>query len=142
MEQRTHKTDCFEISEFIFDKLNPIVATYPIIEKNGAQFPFCVYRRISFNGSDTKDRFNYEESVNIEIQIMTDNYRKGLELASEIKERLELLKGIWRNTCITNILLLNASEDIYGEAYVQTLIFQISMDNDKYRKITQMQEKN
>lgn len=135
MKQKRHNTDCLEIGEMIFEKINPIVNCYPLVAEKDTLFPFAVYRRTSFTGRDTKDRFNFEESVTIELTIASEKYKESIKLASQIKETLEYLQGIWRNTYISNINLINASENFINESYIQTLLFEIRIDNEKYKQI-------
>lgn len=133
MEQKRHKTDCLEIGELIFEMVNPIVSTFPLIAEKDALFPFAVYRRTSFTGRDTKDRYNYEEVVTIEIIVASEKYKESIKLASKIKDKLEYFQGIWRNTFISNITMINTSENFINESYAQIMIFEIKMDNEKYK---------
>lgn len=132
---KRHNTDCLEIGEFIFDKINGIIEIYPIVAEKSALFPFAVYRRLNFTPRDTKDKYNFEERVTMEIVIATEIYKQSIEFASKIKEALEYFKGIWRNTYITNIRLIDSNEDYINENYIQRMVFEIVIDNDKFNSI-------
>lgn len=139
MEQKRHQTDCLEIGEFVAERLNKYLTPYPVIAEKSTDKPFAIYRRIGYTGRDTKDKYNYEETILIEITIVTEKYKQGIELASAIKNEFEYLKGTWRNTVITSIVLTNSSEDYIGEAYTQNMTFQINIDNEKYKRLYGLQ---
>ena len=134
-ENKRHTTDCLEIGEFVFDMINDILPTFPIIAEQSTNLPFAVYKRVGYQGRDTKDRYNYEETITVEIIACANKYKESLKLASEIKNKLEYAKGVWRNTYITNVSLMATSEDYSNEVYVQRMTFDISIDNHKFCEV-------
>lgn len=128
-------TDTLEIGSFILEKLDNIISTYPIVADSGASYPFCLYRRIGFKGNDSKDIYNHEETVNIEIIIAATTYKESIKLAEKVKDTLEKLRGEWRNTVINHIIMDNSNEDFSSDAYLQKLYFTISLDNKGYRNM-------
>lgn len=123
-----HKSNNFKVGGAIFDMINPIVPTYPIVADKDANFPFAVYRKASFVPSYTKDRNDYQDTTNYEITILTRTYKEGTELAEKVNDKLELARGKWKDLLIRNIWLINSIEDYDGENYLQKLIYQIDID--------------
>lgn len=142
MTDKRHTTDCLEIGEFIFDMINDILPTFPIIAEQSTQLPFAIYKRVGYQGRDTKDKYNYEEQITVEVIACANKYKESLKLASEIKNRLEYSKGTWRNTFVTNVSLANTSEDYINEVYTQRMTFDISIDNHKFNEIMKLSENN
>lgn len=128
-------TDNLEIGTFITEQLNEILPTYPIISDKPTESPFCVYRRTGFISKNTKDRFNYEETISIEIILCATTYKDSITLAQRVKDKLEAFYGIWRNTFINCISLENTNEDWSNDAYIQRLYFTIDIDNGMVAKI-------
>lgn len=122
-------SDNLEIGNFIKERIGDIIPVYPIIAEQGTDAPFCVYRRNSFQSKNTKDRYNYEEQINLEISICALTYEHSIKLAQSIKDRLEAFSGVWRTTFINGIYLQNATEDWVSNAYIQKLYFSIEVDN-------------
>ena len=127
-------TDNLEIGTFITEQLNEILPTYPIISDKPTESPFCVYRRTGFVSKNTKDRFNYEETINIEIILCATTYKDSIKLAQQVKDKLEGFYGRWRNTFINVIFLDNTNEDWSNDMYIQRLYFTLEVDNGKIRK--------
>lgn len=128
------KTDNLEIGTFITEQINEILPTYPIISDKNTNLPFCVYRRTGFTSKNTKDRFNYEETVNLEIIICTSTYKESIKLAQKVKDKLEAYYGVWRNTFINGIYLDNTNEDWSNDMYLQRLYFTLEIDNGKIQR--------
>lgn len=113
----------------IFEQINPIVPIYPIVAEQGAQYPFALYRRISFTPSYTKDRHDYQDVIGIEITICSTSYKESLSLVQKIKDRMELLRGRWRDTIVYNVSVIDSNETWNDDAYVQRLVLQITVDS-------------
>ena len=126
-------TDNLEIGTFITEQLNEILPTYPIISDKPTEAPFCVYRRTGFVSKNTKDRFNYEETINLEIILCATTYKDSIKLAQKVKDKLEGFYGRWRNTFINVIFLDNTNEDWSNDMYIQRLYFTLEVDNGKIR---------
>lgn len=126
-------TDNLEIGTFIKEQLENILPTYPIISDKGIEGSFCVYRRTGFVAHDSKDIYNYEETITMEIIIVSPKYKESIKLAQSTKDRLEAYRGKWRTTHITSIVLDNCNEDWSNDAYIQRLYFTINIDNEPRR---------
>lgn len=124
-----YKSNNLEIGNMIYERINPIVPTYPIIADKGSTYPFSVYRRTYFRPSYTKDRNDFQDTVGIEILVCTNTYKESILLAQKIKDELELLRGRWKDTIVVNIDLIDSNEYWNEDAYVQRMIFEIQIDS-------------
>lgn len=127
-------TDNLEIGTFLLEQLEEILPTYPIIADKGATANYCVYRRTGFRAKNTKDRFNYEETISMEIIIVAKTYKESVKLAKQVKEKLEGFVGNWRTTHINNIYLDNTNEDWANDFYLQKMYFTFEIDNERAKK--------
>lgn len=122
-------TDNLEFGTFINEFVDDICTTYPIIADKGATYPFCVYRRTGFIAKNTKDVYNYESVISMELIVASTKYKESVILAQKIKDKLEGYRGEWRTTRINKIVLDNTNEDWANDAYIQRLYFTISLDD-------------
>lgn len=120
--------DSLWIGALIKNRIEGIVPVYPAIAPADAPRDYCVYRRSGYSGRDTKDRFNYEETLFIEIAVVSPSYRDGIKIAQEIKDRLDGARGLWEGKMIEGIRMTNASEEFGDNAYIQRLFFSITVD--------------
>lgn len=127
-------TENLEIGTFIKEQLESILPVYPIIADKGSEGSFCVYRRTGFVAKDSKDMWNYEETINLEIIIASQTYKDSIKLAQLIKDKLEAFRGHWRATYINNIVLDNCNEDWSNDSYIQRLYFTINIDNEMAKR--------
>ena len=97
--------------------------TFPLYAPEDTDFPFCIYRRNSINVNDTKD-FGGFEFADVEVVIASVNYEESIELAEELRTKLESTKNkVINNLYIRDIKLTSASETFYNNAIFQTLVF-------------------
>lgn len=125
-------TDNLEIGQFIKETLDCIVPIFPIIAEKGCAYPFCVYRRTGFVAKNTKDVYDYESTISIELIIASQTYKESIRLAQQVKDKLEGYRGNWRTTTITGIYLDNCNEDFSDDAYIQRLYFTINVNDEAY----------
>lgn len=123
-----HNTKNLNVGKAINTMLSTVLPSYPIIAEQGANFPFCVYRRIGYNPKNTKDVYNYEESVVIEVNIAATTYAESVELAQRVKDILEHNRGTYDNLKINDITMMDASEDWINDSYIQSMRFNIDLD--------------
>lgn len=123
------KTDSLWIGALIKERAEGIVPVYPCVA-TGEPDEFCVYRRAGYSGRDTKDRMNYEETINIVISVVASSYMRSIEIAQKIKDRFDGISGVWRDRMIDSIAMTNAVEDYNDNSYVQHLYFSITIDPD------------
>lgn len=126
--------DSLWIGRLIKMRIEDLAPVYPVIAPEGAPAEFCTYRRTGYSGRDTKDIYNYEERVNIVINIAAPSYGRSLELAQAVKDRLDGLRGTFEDNLISFFTLTNASEDYGPTDYVQTLYFTVCIDTSFNKK--------
>lgn len=69
------------IGRLLKKTLESVVAVYPCVASTGAPDEYCVYRRAGYEGRNTKDRFNYEERLSLQLSVASHSYERGLEIA-------------------------------------------------------------
>lgn len=121
-------TDSLWIGKLIKARIDGVVPVYPCVVPSGTPDTFGVYRRTGFQGRDTKDGYNYLESLTIDIAVAAPSYSRALEIAQSVKDRLDGIRGIWDGKMINRLKLQNAMEDFSEGSYIQTLTFLISID--------------
>lgn len=118
--------DSLKIGRTIFQKLNTITELngqiFPLIAENDTAFPFVIYSRSGFESEICKDGI-YQDNVTMTIQVITDNYNDGIEIAQEARELLTFSIPTMRSR------MIGASEEYANEAYIQTLEFLININN-------------
>ena len=122
--------DSLNIGKYIFATLKNIkdVGIYPLVADNDAQFPFMVYKRTNLVSSGCKDGY-YEDSVTIEINIVTDRYYKGIDFANQVRELLEVSSTSFGDMEISDSNLILASEDYSNNAFIQKMQFNLKINN-------------
>lgn len=106
------------------DNIKSVVSNkvYPLIASLNTTFPYIVFQRTS-TPYDSKDNV-YQDSINIEIIAVSDNYDKSLELAELIRNELEGKRNITiEEFRISSIKLVDSSESYSNDAYLQSLTF-------------------
>lgn len=95
---------------------------YPLIASLNTTFPYIVFQRTSTPFSN-KDNV-YQDSINIEIIAVSDNYDKSVELTELIRNELEGKRNITvEEFRIASIKLIDTSESYSNDAYLQSLTF-------------------
>ena len=123
-----HNTKNMNIGKALNTMLSTILPSYPIIADQGANFPFSVYRRLGYQVKNTKDIYNYEETIIIEVNIAATTYAESIALAQRVKDQLEHTRGEFENLKINDISMTDAGEDWVNDAYIQTMRFNIDLD--------------
>lgn len=123
-----HNTRNMNVGKAVNTMLSTVLPAYPIIAEQGANFPFCTYRRMGYYARNTKDIFNYEETITIEVMIAAQTYAESIELAQRVKDMLEGNRGVYENLKINDITMTDASEDFIADTYVQRMQFNIDLD--------------
>lgn len=121
-----------KIGKVIHDELSDIINIYPCVAPQNTTYPFAVYKRTNLQVENSKDIFNVSETATIEIVIVADTYSESIEKAINTKMYLERLSGVYKTAMdeklnISDISLVDSSEDYTGEAYLQVMIFRIEM---------------
>ena len=107
-----------QLKSYIEDKV------YPLIADTSTTYPFIIYRRSAIVNSSTKD--DADESVNVEIYIVSDTYEKSISIAELVRSTLEHRKGNFEDDFyIDDIIITDASESYEGDAFVQAITITI-----------------
>ena len=112
------------------EALNNLVKNqvFPLIAEENTTFPFIVYRRNSIRNARTKDYAN-DEIASVDVVIACDKYSQSVEIAERVRFVLERGEYEGENFSVDNITLSNASEQYMQNTYVQTLTFEIEINN-------------
>lgn len=100
---------------------------YPIVANEGTEFPFIVYSRTNVTPSYVKAGI-YVDSTTVEINIVSTNYIESVDIANEVRNIMENIKGTSiDNLYIDEIKLSSCNEGFYEYAFVQILTFDIKI---------------
>lgn len=94
---------------------------YPLVANANTTFPFAVYRRIGYQPRNNKDYVG--EIVSMEINIATEKYYEGVEIANSVAD---ILNGK-QTDLIEDIQLTNISEMYLQDTYLQNIQIQIEL---------------
>lgn len=101
---------------------------FPLIAEENTTFPFIVYRRNSIRKASTKDYVN-DEIASVDVVVACDKYSQSVEIAERVRFVLEHGGYDGENFSVDNISLSNASEQYIQNTYIQTLTFEIEINN-------------
>lgn len=112
------------------ETLNNLVKNqvFPLIAEENTTFPFIVYRRNSIRKASTKDYVN-DEIASVDVVVASDKYSQSVEIAERVRFVLERVEYEGENFSVDNITLSNASEQYMQNTYIQTLTFEIEINN-------------
>lgn len=102
-----------------------VTKVFPVVADN-AVLPYIVYRRVSLQSSPVKGGHGAEEAQ-IEVSCFTKEYTEGVELAEAVRSVLDGARGGSENITIRRCSLGDSDESWQGDAYVQNLVFNISV---------------
>lgn len=103
---------------------------YPILSQEDTKFPYIAYRRKGLTPAYTKTPHKVEDSVYIDIAIVSDKYEESLDVAVVVLSVLEKKRGLFAGIDINEILLADSEEEA-GEGYMQRLEFEIFINKLK-----------
>ena len=91
-------------------------------------FPFVSFKRNSIDTLYAKD-LPYEERIMVDIICVSNDYAESIEIAQRVRDILEyhVYQDTEENVQITYMVLNDANEDTISDSYVQTLTFEIHM---------------
>lgn len=112
------------------EALNTLVKSqvFPMIAEENTTFPFIVYRRNSIRKASTKDYVN-DEIASVDVVVASDKYSQSVEIAERVRFVLERGEYEGENFSVDNISLSNASEQYMQNTYIQTLTFDVEINN-------------
>lgn len=122
------RTSSLDVGKVISDRIEKILPCFPLVAEQGTPFPFCTYQRTEMNFVDVKRNVCIQETVTVDVNIVTDNYTQGIELAKKVKEELDQIGGTCRGVEVENTEMINGFERYSDGAYIQTLTFKIEVN--------------
>ena len=113
-----------ELTQLVEPKNICSMVLYPTI------FPFISFRRNSTEFLYNKDS-RTEDKVSIDIICVSNNYAQSVEIAECVRKILEyhVYKDSNEGVLIDYMVLTDASEDTISDSFVQTLTFEIHIQN-------------
>lgn len=122
--------DSLRIGKIVYSKIGSLVNNrcYPLIAENGTTYPFIIYQRDSLDSTFCKDGV-YEDEVNVSVRVVTDSYNAGIDLAQSVREAMTFNNYTIEDGGTYTSLMVQADEEFSNDAYVQTLIFRITINN-------------
>lgn len=92
-----------------------------------ATLPYILYRRAAFDHNPIKAGFPGADTVHIEINVYTETYNEGVELAEAVRAALDYSKGEVPGLSMRSCVLTGSEEGWEDDAYVQSLTFTIKI---------------
>lgn len=122
--------DSLRIGKIVYSKIGSLVNNrcYPLIAENGTTYPFIIYQRDSLDSTFCKDGV-YEDEVNVSVRVVTDSYNAGIDLAQSVREAMTFNNYTIEEGGTYTSLMVQADEEFSNDAYIQTLIFRITINN-------------
>lgn len=99
---------------------------FPIVSKEGTQYPFVVYRRNSVTPTYCKDGLA-SETASVDIVIASNTYTDSIEVADRVRAAIDKRACVFQDTTVSNIEMTTAEEDFVDDTYIQTLNFNFTI---------------
>ena len=99
---------------------------FPIVSKEGTQYPFVVYRRNSVTPTYCKDGLA-SETASVDIVIASNTYTNSIEVADLVRAAIDKRACVYQGTTVSNIEMTTAEEDFVDDTYIQTLNFNFTI---------------
>ncbi len=100
---------------------------YPLVADNNAKFPFIIYKRVNLFSSECKDG-TYQDNVTMEIDVITDTYTEGIDIANKVRDILQKQYVNYQDMEINDASITMASEE-YNSGYIQRMQFNFKINN-------------
>lgn len=94
---------------------------YPLIVPQNTPSPLIVYERGGYIEYD-KDGRNINR-VDVVINIITDNYKDGIDIAEIVDTTLKNKEGTYLGVRVLNIELGEVDEDFINDNFIQRLVY-------------------
>ena len=99
---------------------------YPIIANQNTPFPYIVMQRTGIISKYSKGGF-CEDSLEIEIITVSNDYSQSIEIAQLIRETLDGKRYRSEEIWFDDIQLQSATEEFVDNAYIQRLSFSMNI---------------
>lgn len=120
------------IGEIVYHQLSGITSigtkVYPMIAENSTTFPFIIYTRDSLESIYSKDGL-IGDVVSISVKVVSATYNEGIDIAQQVRERLNLHNLIFYEGNKIDSKLVSATESYEENSYIQTLTFSMEINN-------------
>ena len=103
---------------------------YPIQAMDDTTFPYIAYRRKALIPAYTKQTNSVEDSVFIDIAIVSNSYTHTIGIANDVLRVLDRKRWVFSGVDVTDIRVSD-SEEQADEVYIQILEFQIFINKLK-----------
>lgn len=107
---------------------NGIKNVYPVIADQGSKTPFVSYRRTGYSYTGTKDIYNFEEMVYVELTIVDGTYAGSIRFAEQIFSLLNKQNIKKHGIDVKDINITASSEEYQNELYVQRMTLEIKIE--------------
>lgn len=102
------------------DKIFPVV-----IDK--AELPYILYRRAALEHNPTKAGYPGADTVQMEVNVYTEAYGEGIELAEAVRSALDYAQGEVPGLNMRSCMLTDSEEGWEDDACIQSLVFTIKL---------------
>ena len=100
---------------------------FPLIANADTTYPFVVYSRTGLSVQYCKDGL-VEDTVEMQIIAVSDNYVESLEVANQIRKTLELRRYKDDDIQIRECKLTSVYEEYMEDAFIQRMNFTIKIN--------------
>ncbi len=100
---------------------------FPLIANADTTYPFVVYSRTGLSVQYCKDGL-VEDTVEMQIIAVSDNYVESLEVANQIRKTLELRRYKDDDIQIRECKLTSVYEEYMEDAFIQRMNFTIKLN--------------
>lgn len=111
---------------WIYQQLQGIEAAVVAVTDTGrdTRLPYVAYRRTALEAKPVKSCAG-PETATYEVACYAQGYGESVELAEEVRARLDRAQGSIGSLVIRSCLLVGAEEDWENDAYAQRLEFEV-----------------
>ena len=123
------KNNSISIGLAIRSLLKPICETVePVVVKGGTSYPYIIYQRTRTESLYHKiSCTSHSDEVLMDIVVYHDDYGSSVELAEQVREKLEKFRGIESTVNITDCRLQDSAESAEDSYYYQLLKFEFKI---------------
>lgn len=113
--------DSLNLGKYVYSSLKEITnKVYPLVADNNVKYPFIVYKRANLVSQSNKDGY-VEDTVIMEIVVVSDTYNTSIDLISKVRQMLENQTVEYNGLSINDAYVTMATEEYSNNAFVQRL---------------------
>ena len=112
------------ITSIVGDKIFPDIVPDVDIDENQIDYPLIVTKRSAINPDNTKCVIN-NDTATVEIICYSISYLNVVDLAQEVRDKLDFYKGTVDGKKITHVRMNGITEGFTEGVYYQLLTFSI-----------------